>query len=302
MELKELIEKGESNTLEFKESFRYNIKTNLNDKSLKDEVSKAVCGMLNSQGGLVLIGVTDDKTIKGIQRDLNLYGKGGKLNQIDKLLIDLNKHITDSVGVISKKLLNIKMVEIEANNLIKIEVQLSNEPVFHFEERFYFRDGPRTIQLSGNKMYDYISDRKETLNVRAPEEIFQEKLEVIIPEFKIWAQNKLKKNYSLEVNENPINGLINDYILGCIIPSTTSEDLINFESNFIKEYFNNYSILKKSQTYKTPDHTKQYVEPTGEEILIHPDGKVYFCQNYNYFNKEQPEFSLGRLENVVMSV
>lgn len=297
MDLINVIEKGESNTLEFKESFRYNIETKHKDKSLKDEVSKAVCGMLNSQGGLVLIGVADDKTIKGIQRDLNLYGKGGKSTQLDKLFIDLNKHITDSVGITSKKLLNINVVEIEVNQIIKIEVKLSIEPVFHFEERFYIRDGPRTIQLSGKKMYDYISDRKETIKVISPEEIFQEKLEVIIPEFQKWAQNKLKKNRILEVNKNPIDGLIYDYILGCIVPSTTSEDLIDFESNFIKEYIDNYSILKEPQKYKTPDYAKQYVEFSGEEILIHPDGRVFFCQNYNYFHKERPEFSLGRLES-----
>ncbi len=79
MGLKNLIEKGESDLLEFKETFRYNVKTNTKDKTLKDEVSKAVCGMLNSKGGIVLIGVADDKKFEGIERDLNLYGKGNKL-------------------------------------------------------------------------------------------------------------------------------------------------------------------------------------------------------------------------------
>ena len=55
MDLKNLIEKGESDMLEFKETFRYNVKTNNKDKKLKDEISKAVCGMLNSKGGIILI-------------------------------------------------------------------------------------------------------------------------------------------------------------------------------------------------------------------------------------------------------
>ncbi len=71
---KNLIEKGESDILEFKETYRYNVKTNTKDKKLKDEISKAVCVMLNFKGGVVLIGVADDKKIIGIVRDLNLYG------------------------------------------------------------------------------------------------------------------------------------------------------------------------------------------------------------------------------------
>jgi predicted HTH transcriptional regulator len=75
MSLKTQINKGETNILEFKETFRYDVKNENTNKSLKNEVSKAVCGMLNSGGGKVLIGVADNKTIEGIQRDLNLYGK-----------------------------------------------------------------------------------------------------------------------------------------------------------------------------------------------------------------------------------
>ena len=296
MSLKNQINNGESPILEFKETFRYDVKAEMKNNSLKNEASKAVCGMLNSKGGVVLIGVADDKIIKGIERDLNLYGKEGESNQLDNLLIDLNKHISDSLGITSKKLLNINVGEIEGKKIIMIDIKPSIEPVFHSEEMFYFRDGPRTIQLSGKKMYDYISDRKETLNARSLEEIFREKLEIIITEFQEWAQIKLEQNLSLEVNKNKTDGSIYDYIFGCIVPSTTSEDLLDFKSNLIKEYIDNYSIIQESQTYKTPDYARQYEDFLGEEILIYPDGKIYFCQLYNSFPKEHPEFSLGTLD------
>lgn len=85
MSLRNLINKGESNIIEFKETFRYNVETQSKDKLLKIEVSKAVCGMLNSVGGIVIIGVADDKTIEGIQRDLNLYGKGDESTRTRQL-------------------------------------------------------------------------------------------------------------------------------------------------------------------------------------------------------------------------
>jgi hypothetical protein len=297
MSLNTQINKGETNILEFKETFRYDVKTNNNNKSLKNEVSKAVCGMLNSEGGKVLIGVADNKTIEGIQRDLNLYGKGDESTQLDRLLIDLNKLITDSIDIKSKKFLKINVVEIDGKKIIKIEIKPSNEPFFLSGEIFYVRDGPRTIQLLGKKMGDYISDRSRTLNVKSPEKIFKEKLEVITPKFQKWAQDKLKQNLSLKVNKNNPDGSIYDYILGCIVPTTLSKDLINFNSSLIKDYINDYSIIKRSQKYKTPDYARQYEQFFGEDILIFPNGTIYFCQIYSTFHKEQPDFSLGFLES-----
>jgi len=297
MSLRTQINGGETEILEFKETFRYDVKTNINNKALKREVSKAVCGMLNSKGGIVLIGVADDKTIKGIQRDIKLFGKGDESTQLDKLLIELYKHLTDAISINSKKYLNINVDEIDGKKIILIEVKSSIDPFFHFGDTFFVRDGPRTISLLGKKMMDYISERKKSLNVRSHEEMFQEKLEVIIPMFKDWSQEKLKQNLSLKVNKNSLDGKIYDYIFGCIVPNTISEDLIDFKSNVIEEYNNNYSIIKDSQNYKTPEFASQNEESLGEEIRIYPGGKIYFCQMYWAFNKENPKFSLGRLES-----
>lgn len=253
--------------------------------------------MLNSVGGIIIIGVADDRTIEGIQRDLNLYGKGDESTRLDNLLMDLNKHITDSIDIKSKKFLKIDVVEIDEKKIIKIEVGSSNEPFFHSGEIFYVRDGPRTIQLLGKKMGDYISDRSRTLNVKSSEELFQEKLEIIFPKFQKWAQGKLKHNLSLKLNKNNLDGRIYDYLLGCIVPDTLSKDLIDFNSNLIKDYIDDYSIFKRSQTYKTPDYARQCDESLGEEVLIFPNGRVYFCQIYSAFHKEQTDFSLGTLKS-----
>jgi len=297
MTLKSQINSGESTILEFKETFRYDIKTEGKNKSLKNEVSKAVCGMLNSKGGVTLIGVADDKTIKGIQRDLKLYGEGEKSTQLDKLLIDLNKHLTDSLGIISKKLVDIDVDEIDEKTIIKIEIHPSIEPTYHYNHAFCIRDGPRTIVLASKEMGDYIFNRAKTLNVKSPEEIFREKLENIIPDFQKWTHDKLEQNLSLKVNKNSLDGKIYDYIFGCIVPNTISEDLIDFKSNVIKEYIDNYRIIRDSQNYKTPEFAWQNDESLGEEIRIYPGGKIYFCQMYWAFNKENPKFSLGRLES-----
>ena len=297
MGLENLIEKGESDMLEFKETFRYNAKTNNKDKTLKYEVSKAVCGMLNSKGGIVLIGVADDKKIEGIERDLNLYGKGNKFTQLDKLRIDLDDHITKTIDIKSKKFLKIDIIDVDEKKIIKIEVESSIEPFYHSEDEiFYVRDGPRSIRLSGKKMGEYISDRLKYPSVKSSEDLSQETVERIFSEFREWAQEKLKQNFSLEVNRNNRFGRIYDNLLGCVVPHTVSDNLIDFTSDLIKNYIDDYSIIKYSQTFKTPDYACQYENTFGEKILIFPNGTVKFCQIYNTFNKEQPDFALGTLE------
>lgn len=298
MSLKNLIKKGESTTLEFKESFRYNTETNRKDRRLKNEVSKAVCGMLNSDGGILLIGVADDKSIMGIERDLIFYGRGNESNKIDKLLIDLNDHITNTIGIKSKKFLKIGIIEIDGKKIIKIEIDPSYDPFFHSEDEIYYvRDGPSTIKLSNRKMGEYISDRAKSSFLKSQKELRQIKLDNISNEFQNWVRKKLENNLGLGINIDSQDGSIYDYIFGCISLDSLSDDLINFNSDLIKNYLDDYSIIKRSQTYKTPEHARQYDPNIGEDILIHPNGIIYFCLNYNFINPEKPEFSLGYLES-----
>jgi hypothetical protein len=296
MRLENLIKKGESNRVEFKETYRFNIETNSKDKSLKNEVSKAICGMLNSNGGTILIGVADDRTIMGIERDLDLYGKGTESSKIDKLLIDLNDHITSSIKIESKQFLVINVIKIDGKTLILIVVEPSINPFFHSkDESFYVRDGPRTIKLAGKSMGEYISTRSNKFKTQ--EKLWQKNLDSISSEFRIWVENKLEKNLALKVNIERFDNLIYDYIFGCIVPHTLSDNLIDFKSKSIKNYIDNFSIIKRSQTVKTPEYACQHEPSIGEIILIYPNGLIYFCLNYSYVNPETPTFSLGYLDS-----
>ncbi len=129
------------------------------------------------------------------------------------------------------------------------------------------------------------------------EELSPEMLEDIYKKFQSWANNKLEENLSLPINKNSRDGLIYDYIFGCIVPYSLSDNLIDFNSNIIKNYIDDYSIIKESQTVKIPDYTRQYEPTNGEDLLIYPSGLIYFCLNYNYSNPADPKFSLGYLKD-----
>ena len=67
----ELIKRGESKTLEFKSTLRWNLRrrTAEDDKCITHAVLKTIAAFLNTEGGDLLIGVADDGSIVGIDRD-----------------------------------------------------------------------------------------------------------------------------------------------------------------------------------------------------------------------------------------
>lgn len=68
----ELIKAGESASLEFKSTLRFNVRENVKDLELEQEVAKTIAAFLNGEGGYLLIGVEDSGNIFGIEQDMEL--------------------------------------------------------------------------------------------------------------------------------------------------------------------------------------------------------------------------------------
>ncbi|HEC37232.1 hypothetical protein LCGC14_0578660 [marine sediment metagenome] len=153
--LSEIIEKGENEKVEFKETFRYDIDSQSKNKALKKEVTKAICGLLNSQGGMVLIGVSDGCKVKGLNPDLKLYKGESAIKNRDNLLKDINSTCREHLGTRVIGLLTISYETVEEEEIILIEISPSDEPVFCEDKIFYLRNGPATIQLEGRDLTDY---------------------------------------------------------------------------------------------------------------------------------------------------
>lgn len=75
-EVAALIAAGESATLEFKSSARWDMKQNQQNKVMEDVIAKTVAAFLNSAtGGTLLIGVDDDGQVVGLAHDYKTMGK-----------------------------------------------------------------------------------------------------------------------------------------------------------------------------------------------------------------------------------
>ncbi|MFW9970624.1 MAG: helix-turn-helix domain-containing protein [Candidatus Odinarchaeota archaeon] len=157
--LERLINEGENDKVEFKETFRYDVKTNQKNKARKKDVTKAIAGFLNHQGGVLLIGVDDDCQIKGLNRDLMTYGGENDIKNRDNLLKDINFTCRKHLGTRVIGLLTITYETVDEEEIIMIEVSPSDEPLFDDEDIFYLRNGPETITLVGQNLANYILKR-----------------------------------------------------------------------------------------------------------------------------------------------
>ncbi|HZK40198.1 MAG TPA: ATP-binding protein [Atribacterota bacterium] len=72
-DVSELIHQGENLNTEFKRSLRWDIKLNKVNKDLEKAVMRIICGFMNVEGGILLIGVGDDGIIEGLESDYKTF-------------------------------------------------------------------------------------------------------------------------------------------------------------------------------------------------------------------------------------
>jgi hypothetical protein len=74
-DLRALIGRGESANLEFKSSFRWDLRENKLNRALEAVVLKTLAGYMNGNGGTLLIGVADDGSVTGLEHDYTTLKK-----------------------------------------------------------------------------------------------------------------------------------------------------------------------------------------------------------------------------------
>ena len=74
-EVQELILAGESDTVEFKSTLRYDLRSKEVNKKLEYVIAKTVAAFLNSEGGNLFIGVDDKQNILGLADDISSLSK-----------------------------------------------------------------------------------------------------------------------------------------------------------------------------------------------------------------------------------
>ncbi len=122
-----IIERGESNQVELKPCLLYNFKSGEGGIGVKYIIAKAICGFLNSNGGVIFIGISDDGSIQGLKYDYSLFPGG---NEKDKFLLELDSLLTYFFDLSIKPLVNSSIENIDGKDILIISVEESYKPIF----------------------------------------------------------------------------------------------------------------------------------------------------------------------------
>jgi uncharacterized protein with ParB-like and HNH nuclease domain len=160
----DLIKEGESNELEFKSSLRWNYQNNCPDKKLENVILKSISAFNNGEGGKLIIGVSDDGEVLGLDRDYATLG-GGK-DEFELHLRDLaNKAFGKVYGSAN---LSVQFQTVDSNEICVIDIAKGTKPLFvelidpqngQKTEKFYVRSGNSSQELGIKEVNEYITMR-----------------------------------------------------------------------------------------------------------------------------------------------
>ena len=153
-DLTAVIGSGESEAVEFKATLRTNMHTNEPDKRMELSALKTLAGFLNTNGGTLIVGVSDDGTPVGIEAD--------KFPNEDKMSLHFVNIVKARMGPQVMTATNIHFEDYDDNRVLVIRCQRSPVPVFVKDgeiERFYVRTGPSTTELTASQTQAYIKQR-----------------------------------------------------------------------------------------------------------------------------------------------
>ena len=158
--VEELIEQGETGTLEFKSTLRWNLKEDRkDDKRVTHAALKTIAAFLNTEGGDLLIGVADNGSIVGIEKD--------QLENDDKFMRHLSQVVRDSLGAPAGTCIDSRIQAIDGKSVCMVSCRRSPNPVFLVWKGtetvesgdFFVRNGPTTVKLSPTDTRKYIHSR-----------------------------------------------------------------------------------------------------------------------------------------------
>ena len=157
--IRDLISDDESNVVEFKERARWSQGTDKKGKS-EQIIVKSIAGFMNSEGGTLIIGVSDKKVITGLADDYETLSKSNR----DGYELFLTQLIADKITGPSPSLVRVSFHELEDKEICRVDVAASAKPVFasplnnkkHTD--FWVRQGNKTDQFHGTELIEYTEE------------------------------------------------------------------------------------------------------------------------------------------------
>jgi predicted HTH transcriptional regulator len=150
----DMVAAGEGPDREFKSTLRANLHTGQADPRIELSVLKTVAAFLNSQGGILVIGVIDDGSAVGFAAD--------KFKSEDGMGLHLVNLIKDRIGAYQMMFIHPRFDDFQDVRVLVVECKPSQTPVYVKDgnsEHFYIRAGASTVNLTASQMAPYLKQR-----------------------------------------------------------------------------------------------------------------------------------------------
>jgi hypothetical protein len=155
--INDLLQQEESYNLEFKSSFIWDMVQGKKNEERRFDIVKSVLGFLNSNGGILVIGVNDNGNILGLENDYSTLFKKDK----DGFLLEFSNFIQSKITITRyKKYISTKFESIQEKDVFTVQVEKSGDPVFikkGDKKLLFVRIENRTIPLDDpEEIHEYV--------------------------------------------------------------------------------------------------------------------------------------------------
>lgn len=154
---------GETRYLEYKSTLRWDVQLGQKATYLEDGVVKTIAGFANSQyGGTLLVGVTDDGGIYGLEDDYATFWKRGERGDRDLWGQHL-KNLLDRLGKSAAALVDWEFFTIDNKDICRISIDPSDHPVYETkagEQVFWWRTPVSTDRIDNEEERDRVIARR----------------------------------------------------------------------------------------------------------------------------------------------
>jgi len=166
LDLMDVIQSGEHSYLEFKSTMRWNWRENKLDKKMEEIILKTISAFNNWEGGKLLIGVSDEGEILGLESDYNTLKEPNK----DYFELHLRNIVNQAFGKeFSTTNLKINFPIVNTMEICEIDIKSGTIPLYcevqdkngKIEKKFYVRSGNTSQEFDIQETASYISKRFE---------------------------------------------------------------------------------------------------------------------------------------------
>jgi CheY-like chemotaxis protein len=165
----DIIQQGEGETIEFKRTYQYNpAKQSQKDDKLRFGCLKTIAAFLNTNGGILLIGVEDvedvedDERIYGIEQDIEI---ASKRHDKDGFVQTITNAINDNIGAIfTEKYILVQFETVHDKEICVVKVTKSEMDAYlpnkQGQKAIFIRTNNSTRELDAQEVVERLSLKK----------------------------------------------------------------------------------------------------------------------------------------------